>query len=155
MHRFVNDLSRDTTTMLIGRRSYELMDYWDTLALDAADTDPVEADYARVWRATDKIVYLTTLEAVHHPRTRLERRFDPRAVAELVASVRGDVSIGGATLAGEALRAGLIDEVWTILMPSVVGGGLAAFPGGYRANLELVDSKRFDAGAVGLHYRVG
>lgn len=153
LHDFVNQVFSTAGTILIGRRSYELMDYWDTADL-SGDIPAEEAEFARLWRGVDKVVYSTTLDAVHHPRTRLEHSFDPEAVRDLVASAGRDVFIGGAELAGVAMRAGLVDDVWTFLVPTVIGGGAPMFAAGTRASLELVEQRRFASGTVGMHYRV-
>ena len=39
------------------------------------------------------------------------------------------------------------------LVPLVVGGGRRALPDGVRAELELLDMRRFENGVVHLHYR--
>ncbi len=53
---FVNDLERPIGTYLYGRRMYETMTYWETASIDAGQTEP-ERDFARIWRAAEKIVY--------------------------------------------------------------------------------------------------
>lgn len=73
----------------------------------------------------------------------------------LVEESEGDVSIGGPTLAGQALALGLVDEVHLFLHPIVVGGGTSALPDDVRIDLALLDEHRFDSGVVHLHYRVG
>lgn len=80
-------------------------------------------------------------------RTRIERGWDPDAVRALP----GVAAIGGATLAAEAFRAGLVDEVHLFLVPYVTGGGKPALPGGLRLALE--DERRFADGTVYLRYR--
>ena len=152
VHAFVNDLERPVGTVLYGRRMYQTMAVWQTMG--GPEADPIENDYADGWRATDKIVYSTTLEDVHTPRTRLERAFDPEAVRELKAASTGDLAIGGPGLAAEALRAGLVDDVHQFLFPVVVGAGTRALPEGVRLDLELVDERRFAGGVVYLHHRV-
>lgn len=152
LHLFVNEIFGSARTLLTGRRSYELMEPWDTM--DIASADPAEAEFARQWRETEKIVYSTTLADVTFPRTRLERTFDPAAVAELKASSDHDLMIGGAELAGVAFRAGLIDEVWTFLVPTTIGAGAPIFSAGTRLHLNLIDHHRFGNGTVGMHYRV-
>ncbi len=152
LHTFVNEVHATIGTLLIGRRSYELMEPWDTM--DIATADPAEAQFARQWRETDKIVYSSTLPEVTFPRTRLERSFDPAAVADLKATSDRDVGIGGPELAGAAFDAGLVDEVWTFLVPTVIGGGAPMFASGTRLDLELIDQHRFGNGTVGMHYRV-
>lgn len=154
LHAFVNEIFGSAGTMLIGRRSYELMDPWDTLDLDDPAVSPEEIAFARQWRETDKIVYSTTLTEVTHPRTTLERTFDPEAVRALKEASDRDLMIGGSVLAGAALNAGLVDDVWAILVPTVIGGGLPMFAPGVRVSLELLEQYRFGNGTVGMHYRV-
>ena len=149
VHAFVNDLERPPGTYLLGRRMYEVMSYWDAPDADAGD---IERDFAELWQAAEKVVYSTTIPEVTTRRTRLERSFDPSVVRQLVAAAEADVTVGGADLAGQALRAGLVDEVRLIVTPVVVGGGTAALPPGLRLDLALLDERRFGNGVVYLRY---
>ncbi len=153
VHAFLNDLERKVGTYLYGRRMYEVMFAWESEDI-ATGQPPVVADYAGIWRAAEKIVYSTTLERVRSTRTRLERAFDPDEVRRLKVLSESDVSVGGPTLAAEALRAGLVDECRLFLAPVVVGGGIPVFPDRLRVNLELLDERRFAGGMVYLRYRV-
>jgi riboflavin biosynthesis pyrimidine reductase len=65
-----------------------------------------------------------------------------------------DLTVGGPTLAAEALRAGLVDELQQFVNPVIVGGGTGWLPDGIRADLELLDEHRFGGGVVCLRYRV-
>ena len=130
------------------------MVFWET-AQEQPDLSAVERDYAQVWQAADKIVYSSTLTEVGSARTRIEARFDPEAVRQLKADATADLSIGGAELAAQALRAGLVDEVAIYLAPVVVGGGTPLLPAGLRIDLELIEERRFDSGFVYLRYRIG
>jgi dihydrofolate reductase len=151
VHQAVNDLERSVGTQLLGRRTAEVMTYWDTAPTEGDDP---EADFARVWQGIDKVVYSTTLAEVTAPRTRLERSFDVDAVRVLVESAPHDVEIGGPTLAAHAWRAGLVDEVRLFLVPAVVGGGLPALPDGVREQLTLLGHRTFENGTVLLQYAV-
>ncbi|HYZ12402.1 MAG TPA: dihydrofolate reductase family protein [Actinomycetota bacterium] len=151
VHAFVNDIDRSVGTYLLGRRTYEVLAVWDTIQ----DDHPAIADFADIWRSTDKIVYSSTLESVTTARTRLERTFDPDAVAGMKASSDRDLSIGGPTLAARAIAAGLVDEWNLFLSPVVVGGGTSAFPAGSSVELTLEDERRFSNGTVYLRYRTG
>ena len=153
VHAFINDLERPIGTYLYGRRMYETMAPWETDPA-LAEGSEITRDYAEVWRAADKIVYSTTLENVTTDRTRLERDFDPESVRALKRSADTDLSIGGAHLAAEAFRAGLIDECHLFLVPVSVGGGNPALPHGVRVDLELLEDRRFGNGFVYLRYRV-
>ena len=149
VHAFVNELERPVETYLYGRRMYETMVAWETID----DEQPVMRDYAHIWRAAEKIVYSRSLDAVSSARTRLERDFDAGSVRQLKEAAPADLSIGGPELAGQAIKAGLVDEFHLIVVPVLVGGGKRAFPDGVRADLELLDERRFDGGAVYLRYR--
>jgi dihydrofolate reductase len=152
VHAYVNDLERPIGTYLYGRRLYEVMTYWETA--DSNADHPVEEDFARIWKAADKVVYSRTLSGASTAKTRIESAFDPARIREMKAGADRDLSIGGAELAGQALRAGLVDECHFFLAPVVVGGGTRSLPDGVRLSLELVDEHRFDAGFVHMHYRV-
>jgi dihydrofolate reductase len=149
VHAFVNDLERPVGTYLYGRRMYEVMVAWETID----DESPVARDFAELWRAADKIVYSRTLEAVASARTRIERAFEPEAIGRMKASAARDIGVGGSELAGQALKAGLVDELHLFLTPFVVGGGKPALPDHLRLELELLDERRFANGTVHLHYR--
>jgi dihydrofolate reductase len=154
VHAFVNDLERPIGTHLYGRRMYETMVYWETAPTSGAADDAVHDDFATIWQAADKVVYSTTLADTSSARTRIERTFDPDAVRQLKASAERDLSIGGAALGAEALRAGLVDELQLFLTPIVVGAGKPALPDGLHIDLELLGERRFTNGTVYLRYRV-
>ena len=152
VHAFFNDFQRSVGTVLYGRRMYETMRVWDTLPLD--DMSEVEREFAEVWRATDKIVYSSTLDAVSEPRTRLERTFDPEVVQTMKEDADRDLGIGGPGLAAEAMRAGLVDRYQLLVVPTIVGGGTPALPDGVRVDLALNASHQFANGSVLLDYSV-
>jgi dihydrofolate reductase len=152
LHAYVNALERETGTALYGRGMWETMRFW---AAPQPDDAPAEMrEYGEIWRAADKVVYSATLDAVDAPRTRLEPAFDPDAVRRRKAEADRPLSIGGATIAGAALAAGLVDEIHLFLHPVVVGGGKRALPDGVRLDLALVAERRFASGVVHLHHRV-
>ena len=151
VHAFVNDLERPVGTYLYGRRMYETMRYWET-AGSGPDDPAVSHEWAKLWRAADKIVYSRTLEATSTARTRLEREFDPEAIRRLKESSAADITVGGPELAGQAIAAGLVDECQLFLAPIVVGGGKRALPENVHLPLELLDERRFDSGVVYLRY---
>jgi dihydrofolate reductase len=152
VHRAVNDVERSVGTALYGRRMYEVLVAWETLPTEG-EPDYV-ADFAEIWRASDKVVYSRTLEAVASARTRIEREFEPAAVRRMKSERVDDMSVGGPGLAAKALRAGLVDEIHLFLSPVIVGGGTPALPDGVRIDLELLDERRFGNGVVNAHYRV-
>jgi dihydrofolate reductase len=152
VHAFINDLDRPLGTYLYGRRMYEMMVGWET-DHTLADQSPLMRDFAGLWQAADKIVYSRTLEAVSTARTRIERDFDPEAVRQMKVSAGRDMVVGGADLAAQAFRAGLVDECHLFVAPIVVGGGKQSLPNDARVKLELLGERRFEGGMVYLRYR--
>jgi dihydrofolate reductase len=150
--RYCTDLLQSTGTFLYGRRLYEAMAVWETDATLAAQSD-LMADFATAWQAANKVVYSTTLTAVSTADTRIERHFDPTAVRELKAAADSDITVGGANLASQAFKAGLVDECHLFVWPTAVGGGKPALPTDARTDLELIDERRFGNGVVLLRYR--
>jgi dihydrofolate reductase len=153
VHAFVNELERPIGTYLYGRRMYEVMVVWENAEEFVADSAAMQ-DYAAIWRAAEKVVYSRTLAAPRSSRTRIEPEFDPEAVRRLKAEASADLSVGGPELAGQALAAGLVDEVHLLLAPVIVGGGNRALPDRVRVDLALLDERRFGNGVVHLHYAV-
>jgi dihydrofolate reductase len=152
VHSLVNELERPVGTYLYGRRMYEVMAYWET-ADTVADQPPFVRDFTEIWQAADKIVYSRTLETVSSARTRIERDFDPEAVRQLKVSAGRDITVGGPDLAGQAIKAGLVDEFQLFVSPIVVGGGKHSLPHDVHVKLELLDERHFGNGVVYLHYR--
>jgi dihydrofolate reductase len=153
VHAFINDLERAVGTYLYGRRMYEVMVYWETADADP-DQSAVERDFTEIWLSADKIVFSRSLDAASTAKTRIERRFDPDAIRTLKAGASSDISVAGADLAGQAIRAGLVDELHLFVVPILLGGGKAALPADVRVDLELIDERRFGNGVVHLRYRV-
>ncbi len=148
-HRLANELAARTGTHLMGRRMYEVMRYWDDVQDDAPE---VEAEFQRAWAGAEKVVYSTTADDVG-PGARIERTFDPVAARALADASTLDVAVGGSTLAGQALAAGIVDVVTLLLYPVLVGGGLRVFPPNVRLDLELVEQRQLDGGVVLASYR--
>lgn len=150
--RFVNDFERPIGTYLYGRRLYEEMTGWET-AHTRADQSALMLDFAQIWQAAEKVVYSRSLSAASTARTRIERAFDPVAVAQMKTQAGHDLTVGGPNLAAQAIKAGLVDDYHLVISPVVVGSGKKALPGDVRLQLELLDQRRFGNGVVHLHYR--
>lgn len=149
-HAFFNDLQGSVGTSLLGRRMYETMRAWDAFDLD--DLPNVQRGFAEAWRATDKVVYSSTLNAVAESRTSLERTFDPATIQSLKDHADRDLSIGGAGLAAEAIESNLVDQYLLRVVPIIVGGGAPALPDGAHVDLALNTTHRFDDGSVLVSY---
>ncbi len=57
-------------------------------------------------------------------------------------------------MVGQALAAGLVDEIQLFLGPVIVGGGKRALPAGMQARLRLIGARGFAGGVVYARYAV-
>ena len=152
LHRAANDEQRDTELTLYGRRMWEIMAaHWPTADQDM-DSPEWEREFARLWQASEKVVFSQTLGEVGG-NTRLLREDPVEEIRKLKSQHGGTMSIGGPTLAAGALRAGLVDEYRLLLHPVVLGGGLPFLPPlDEPLELTLVDDQRFPSGVTYLTY---
>lgn len=151
LFRFHTQRVRDTSLQLCGRRLYEAMLYWETAQETSLPDDQVE--FARLWKALPKVVFSTTLERVTG-YARLVRDGVGEEIARLKAAPGKDIAVGGAGLAGECMRLGLLDEWRLFVSPVLLGGGTPYAPPLEQAiNLELIETRTFGARAVYLRYR--
>lgn len=153
LHDVVSERSTTVGTYLYGRRTYEMMTFWET-AHDVPEHPDFVRRFAASWQAATKIVYSTTLEAPTTARTTLERSFDPAAVRTVVSGLDHDVTIEGPTLAAQALRAGIVDEIQPYVVPVVTGGGLRFLPDGLDLDLDLLEQQQLGSGTLWLRYAV-
>jgi dihydrofolate reductase len=152
LFQFINEQERGFGTNLYGRRMYDTMVYWETF--EGSDDEPYLSDFAEIWRSASKIVFSRTLGTASSARTRIEPTFDAAVVRRLKQTSAHDISISGANLAGQAIEAGLVDEMHLFITPVAVGGGTPAHPAHLHSRLELLGVDRFASGAVHLHYRI-
>lgn len=152
LHTWFNDQARGMDAFLYGRCMYEVMAaYWPTAAADPSAPRPI-LDFARIWNATPKIVFSSTLRAVAHG-SRLIAGDVGTELASLREEFPGDIGVGGPTLASAFIRRGLVDEFQLVVHPVVLGSGTPFFPALDRPiGLRLLETRTFASGAVYLGY---
>lgn len=72
----------------------------------------------------------------------------------MLASTEGDVQVGGADTARQAIELGLVNEFRMFRHPILVGGGTPYFPAVAQVvALELVETREFEGGVLYERYR--
>ena len=136
---------------LMGRRLYETMLVWETEPSLRSDAD--RTAFADVWCALPKVVFSRTLDSVQG-NARLARASLAEEVAATLDATDGDVSIGGADLAAQAIQLGLVDELHMFRYPVVVGGGTPFLPPVTdEISLDLIETRTFGSRVVYECYR--
>ena len=154
LHQHFNDHDSEVSCHVYGHRLYETMLVWETLG-DEPDADKVTREYARIWQAIPKYVVSNTLSSVPEGFELLGGDLE----AELEALKRkhdGEITVGGATLAGSLMELGLVDELRRYVVPVVIGDGTPYFTGDVdRLECTLLETRTFDTGVVLERYAVG
>ena len=138
---------RGVSGMVYGRRTYEVMRYWDE---DLPDWDAEKRDYAAVWRSQPKWVVSRSLKSVG-PNAILVEGDIEAAVRGLKAEYAGEIEVAGPELAQSLTDLGLIDEYRLYLRPVVLGRGKPFFAGP-RPPLRFVASDRIGEDTIRLTY---
>ncbi len=152
---FITEIIRPFGTYLYGRKNFETMSFWETP--DLSNMGQEHHDFTRVWQSAEKIVYSKTLKSVATQRTRLESQFDVEKIREMKSKSAKDLCIGGPTLAGQALRNDLVDEIHLFVVPTTIGSSIpviSVLPKDAVLRLELMEERRFSGSWVYLRYRI-
>ena len=116
---------RDLAGSVYGRRTYEIMRYWDE---DLPEWDAEELDFAAAWRSQPKWVVSRSLKSVG-PNATLVQNDVGTVLRELKARLVGEIDVAGPDLARSLTDLGLVDEYRLYFRPFVLGHGTPFFAG--------------------------
>jgi dihydrofolate reductase len=155
LHREFNARARSLAAMVQGRVIYETMEeYWPRARHDASLPD-VMREYGEIWTDAPKVLVSRTRHSADH-NTRIIGGADAiEQLAALRAETDGPIGVGGATVATQLLRAGLLDELLLFTHPTVLGFGRPLFDDYDRPiDLDLIEQQSFTQGVVMHRYAV-
>jgi dihydrofolate reductase len=151
LHREFNARARALALMVQGRRMYEVMDpFWPNARTDASLPDYMR-EYGEIWTSMPKVLVSRTRTSADH-NTRILGGDDAiEQLAVIRQQTDGDIGVGGAALATQLLRAGLLDELLLFTHPVVLGAGRPLFDDlDGPLQLDLLEQATFEQG-VTLH----
>ena len=129
IHQHYADLLSNADTILYGRITYQLMEYWRTLLENPSDEKSMN-DFAIAIDKIPKIVFSRTLKNVEWESAKLANRDIEEEVLELKQSRNGrskDILVGSRSLIIQLMKLNLIDEYQLCIHPVIVGAGLPLF----------------------------
>jgi len=138
---------RDLAGCVYGRRTYEIMRYWDE---DLPEWDAEELNFAAAWRSQPKWVVSRSLKSVG-PSATLVQDDVGTVLRELKARLVGEIDVAGPDLARSLTDLGLIDEYRLYFRPFVLGHGTPFFAGS-RPPLRLAASDPIGEDTIRLTY---
>ena len=152
IHQHYSELLRSAGTLLYGRITYQLMEYWPTVLKNPTGNKSMD-EFAEVIDKIPKIVFSRTLKNVEWKTARLAKRDIKEEVLELRQEAGKDILVGSPSLIVALSQLELIDEYQLGVQPTVLGSGLPLFKNiRDRIDLKLLKTKTFGCGAVMLYY---
>ncbi|MCA2229112.1 dihydrofolate reductase family protein [Nonomuraea aurantiaca] len=155
LHREANAQTRELALMVHGRLIYETMEeYWPRAREDASLPDYMR-EYGEIWTAKPKVLVSRTRRGADH-NTRIIGGDDAiEQLAALRAATDGSISVGGAALATQLLRAGLLDELLLWTHPAILGFGRPLFDDyDMPIELDLLEQRSFEQGVTMHRYAI-
>jgi dihydrofolate reductase len=152
---FVGTLTDQADAALYGRVTYEMMEnYWPTAAQKPSATKH-DIEHSRWYNKVAKIVLSRTLRQHDVKNARiLSENISQETLKIKQASGKNLLMFGSPTVARTLTQHNLIDEYWLFLNPIILGKGISLFAGLNDAvKLQLVTTKIFSSGVIGLHYK--
>ncbi|GAA3396665.1 dihydrofolate reductase family protein [Cryptosporangium minutisporangium] len=156
LHQEFNDRARALSVFVEGRTIYETMEaFWPGAREDGSLPDFLR-EYGEIWTSKPKVLVSRSRTSAEH-NTRIIGR-DDNAIDQLTklrAQTDGDIGVGGATLATQLLRAGLLDELLLFTHPVILGAGRPLFDAHDEPiELDLLEQMSFDQGVTMHRYAV-
>jgi dihydrofolate reductase len=155
IHQHYADLLNDADTILYGRITYQLMEFWTTIVKNPTG-NPAMDHFAQIMDKIPKIVFSNTLKKVDWHSARMARQSLEEEVSQLRQSGNGgskDILVGSRSLIIQLIKCNLIDELQLCIHPVIAGSGLPLFENMHdRKMLKLIGTKTFGSGAVILYY---
>ncbi|MEV4264598.1 dihydrofolate reductase family protein [Kribbella sp. NPDC049584] len=155
LHREANARTRELAMIAHGRVMYEVMEeYWPRSREDESLPDFMR-EYGEIWTAIPKVLVSRTRQTADH-NTRIIGGDDAiEQLAVLRAETEGTIAVGGAALATQLLRAGLLDELLLTTHPAILGFGRPLFDDyDLPIDLELLDQQLFGSGVTMNRYAI-
>ena len=151
-HQHFTELLSSAETIIFGRITYQLMEYWRSVVENPTGNRSTD-DFAAVIDNIQKIVYSRTLGGVDWKNTELKRDVVKDEILELKKQAGKNILVGSPSLIVALVQLDLIDEYQLVLQPIVLGSGLPLFKDiSDRIDLKLLNTKAFGCGAIVLYY---
>lgn len=152
LHNHYADLLNNAGILLYGRKTYQLMQFWQTLLENPSDDKSLN-DFAISIDKVEKLVFSHTLQETGWDSARLASRPLEEEVLALKQESGKYISIGSRSLIVQLLNRQLIDELQICVHPVIEGKGLPLFDQiQHRTIFRLSKTKSLHSGATVLYY---
>jgi len=152
LHQHYTNLLANADTILYGRITYQLMEYWKTLLKNPSGEKSMD-EFAVTIDSIQKIVFSNTLKHTQWKSALLANKALEEEVLDLRNKFGKDILVGSRSLIIQLINLNLIDEFQLCVHPVLVGKGLPLFDKiKDRTMFKLIKTKTFGSGAIVLYY---
>ncbi|MPR35910.1 dihydrofolate reductase family protein [Salmonirosea aquatica] len=153
IHHHYADLLRNAGTILYGRITYQLMQYWQTVVENPTGNQTMD-EFASIMDNVPKMVFSHTLKDVAWESATLANRTLEAEISELKQQAGKNIFVGSRSLIIQLMKLNLLDELQLCVHPVIAGGGLPLFENIHDSTiLTLIRTQTFTGGAVILYYK--
>jgi dihydrofolate reductase len=155
LHREFNVRARRLAVSVEGRIIYETMESFWPKAMDDDTVPDFLREYGRIWTSAAKVLVSNTRRDAMY-NTRIVGGDDAiDQLARLRRDTEGEIGVGGATVATQLLKHGLLDELLLFVHPVVLGSGRPLFDDGTQVvACDLVEHATFPEGVTMHRYSI-
>lgn len=153
IHQHYTELLKSADTVIYGRITYQLMEYWPTVVKNPTGNKATD-EFAVTIDNIFKIVFSHTLKNVTWKNTRVAKEGVKEEILALRQQPGKDILVGSPSLIIASMNLNLIDEFQLCVHPVIAGKGLPLFKNiNDRIELTLLRTKTFGCGAVIFYYK--
>ena len=152
LHQHYSELIDNAGVILYGRKTYQLMQFWQTLVKDPSGEKSMD-DFAISIDKIQKLVFSNTLKDTNWSSANLVNRPLDEKIQELKQQPGKDILVGSRSLIIQLLNINLVDQFQICIHPVIEGKGLPLFDQiKERIFFKLVKTKSLNSGATVFYY---
>lgn len=152
IHQHYSGLLNSAGVILYGRKTYQLMEYWQTVLKNPTGNKAMD-EFAIAIDNIPKIVFSSTSKNIKWNSARLATRDLKEEVSELKQETGKDILVGSRSLIVALMNLNLIEEFQLCVQPIIAANGLSLLENiNERIDLKLLKTKIFNNSDTILFY---
>ena len=153
VHRHINNIEAMNDVLIYGRKMYDALAAWQNIKDIETYPDYIQA-YEKIWKSKRKIVFSRSLKECKTSNTVIKSELAANEIEKLKIETPGNISIGGADMASQALDMNLVDEIILFVYPVIVGKGKKWIDNTNLKRNRLIETKQFGNDVIMVKYSV-
>jgi dihydrofolate reductase len=153
VHQHYKNLLLQADTILYGRITYQLMEFWRDLVENPSGETAMD-EFAKVMNSTSKIVFSSSLKELNWHSASIAQQELANEVITLKKQNGKNIFVGSRSLINQLINLQLLDELQIMVHPLIAGKGLPLFEKLNGSKILLLENtKTFNCGAIILYYK--